>query len=326
VELILKAPGSTYMLTLKQIESDLADGTKGDAETRVDDVTIFEKDGSEVKRFSAVFVTQSIVALYLDALRSRDVGQLKQMSSKDFNDRVWTRPEAGHFAIMPEPEIEDGEAETISTVFRGDVSEVTLAVGDRPMTIVLTAAQGWMVVDDVIMPAINRPTSLKHNLEIQFALHAFATAAGKDSLPDLIANSADGLDRIVWRQLDRTPEMTKKLVRPLMSEVISVELNDPWTKVRTSDGVTQAEVFLIKEGNRYVVHDLVLVSESNPEHRVEWLGTMRKMIADGDIGPLAKRRQEIQQARAELQTETPAQERPANPKVFEPIERALYTE
>lgn len=333
VELILKGPQSTYMLTLKQIETDLVDGTKGNAETRIDDVTIFEKDGKEVKRFSAVFVTHSIVSLYLDALRSRELIQLKKMSSNDFNDRVWNRPEASHFAIMPEPEIASGEPEIISTVFRGDVSEVTLAVGDSPMTVVLTSSKGWMVVDDVIMPALNRPTSLKLNLEIQFSLHAFAAAAGRGSLPELIQYSADGLDRIVWRQLDQTPELAKKLVRPLMSEVVSVEMNDPWTKVTTSDGITQAEVFLIKEGTRYVVHDLVLVSEANPEHRVEWMATMRRMIADGEIGPLAKRRHDIQQARAELSVE----QLPARPKaesgtresekspVFEPIDRALYT-
>ncbi|MCA8996849.1 MAG: hypothetical protein KDA80_07685 [Planctomycetaceae bacterium] len=322
VELLLHGPQTTYMLTLKQIERDLEDGTKGAAVTRIDDVTLFENDGKEVKRLSALFLTQSVVSLYLDALRGRDITELKQLSSPDFNERVWDRPEATHFAIMPDPQIEDAAPEVISTVFRGDVSEVTLAVGDLPMTIVLTASRGWMVVDDVIMPAVGRPTSLKQNLEVMLSLHSFAMACGKGDLAELIRYSGDGLDRIVWRQLDETPGLTSQIVRPLLSEVLTVEISDPWIKVITSDGITAAETHLMREGSQIVVHDVVLISEASPEHRVELMGTLREMIAIGEIGPLAKRRRDIQQARGEIVEDAPVIQHAD----FTPIERSLYTE
>lgn len=320
MELLLKDQGRTYMLTLREVEQEDS-GSESDPPSRylVDEVTIFEADDKDVKRMSSLFLSRSVIQLYLAALRERDVKKLKELSSTDFNDRVWNRPEASHFVIMPEPVIAEGEAEIISTVFRGELSEITVAHGDVPMTLVLRTARGWMVIDDVLMPALDRPMSLKENLELELTLHAFAAAIHKGDLQELIRFSADGLDDRVWRQLAAPPELSQQLLRPMLSEVVEIRAGEPWTLVRTSDGKVQAEVKLVREGTRFVVHDVSLISAANPAERLDFTQVMRQQIAAGLTGRGAAVTPAVQQAAAESPRGGVQQ------AVFEPIEPSVYS-
>jgi len=290
MEMLLEGTDATYMLTLLNEEPTLPDGTKGTAETRIDEVTIFEKNSSDVKRISAVFMSHAVINLFADALMKRDVGQLKELSSADFNERVWGQNYAKHFAILPYPEVEDGPVEVISSAFRGDITEITIARGNSPMTFVMRQARGWMVIDDVIIPSVNRPTSLKENLEVILPAQAFASAVHRRSLKDCVKESADSLDRIVWLQMNEFPDFGYDLVRPLMSEIVGVGLDEGFKAIRTSDGQVSATVRLRVEGNRYVVHDVVLFDESNPTQRVELIQTMRQQIASSQQGRPSKLR------------------------------------
>ncbi len=322
VELILKDNDSTYMLTLREEEPKNADGSKGNAEFRVDEVTMFEKGDKDVRRMSAVFLTQTVVTLYVKALQERDLPKLKELSSTSFVDQVWGRPEASQFAIMSDPELPAGEMEILTTNFRGDVAEVTVDQGGVPLTLVLQAARGWMVVDDVLMPAFDRPASLKANLEVMLTVQAFHSALHRKDLNNLIKFSADGLDRIVWKQLTEVPQISNQFLRPLLNEVTAIQIAESVSQIRTSDGRVSCEIQLVREGERYVVYDVVLSEADQPERRLELLNLMRKMIAEGSIGPAAQRRQANQQAAIEATQQQVHQIRKAN---FEPIEPAVYT-
>jgi len=320
VELLLHDQDKTFMLTLREEEPVKEDGTKGIAELRVDEVTMFEKGDKDVRRMSSVFLSLAVSNLYVDALRLRDLKKLKEMSSSDFNDRVWNRPEAVNFPIMPDPDLPEGEVSILATVFRGDTSEVTLLQGETPMTLVLRQTRGWMVVDDVIMPAIERPTSLKANLEVMFTVQAFTTAMHMKDLPGLARQSAEGLDRIAWLQLTETPALLDQFEGPMISSIVSIQMQGEAGLVKTTDGAVQAEIKLIKEGDRYVVEDVCLTTPAAPDQRMELMGTLRTMIAQGSIGPAAQRRAAQQQAAAELAPQP--EEKKAR---FEAIEPAVYT-
>ena len=322
IEMLLDGPEATYMLTLIQEENAAEDDkTSEGPTTRIDEVTIFDGDDAEVKRMSAMFLSHAIVQLYSDALLDRDLDKLQEISSADFRQRVWDQDFAAHFPILPFPQLDDGEIEVITTLFRGDVTEVTLARGENVMTFVLHLARGWMVVDDVMMPAIDRPTSLKENLELMLPLYAFATATMRRDLQALVKESADGLDRMVWLQLNEFPEFHFDMARPLMSEVISITPGEPWKTVRTSDGLVQAEVRLLKEGSRYVVHDVNLSREDDPTLRVELIQAMRDRIAARQ-GRSRLRDGGLQQAGGfDIDGDQRVQQ-----AVFEPIERAIYSQ
>lgn len=298
VELVLRDQSQTFMLSLREETIKQPEGEPELTDFRVEEVTVFSREGQDVRRMSAMFLSRAMVNVYLDGLRNRDVKRLREVSSANFNDRVWNRPEAVNFSIMAEPAIPDGAAQVIATAYRGEVSEVTIAVGETPMTFLLNSSRGWVVVDDVLLPAHDRPTSLKANLELLLPIQAFAAALNKRDLPSLIRCSGDGLDGMVWRQLRDVPESARQLVRPLLSEVLSISEQDGRILVVTSDGQTEGHILLAREGTHFVVHDVGLVPQNKSAASVDLLASLRGMIANGEIGMAAQRNPLVQQADA----------------------------
>lgn len=295
MELILDAGPKSYMLTMKQAEIASEEGPAL-KEPRVDEVTIFEANGDEVKRVSAMLLSSSVANLYVSALQTRNLAQIRSMSSIDFNDRVWKTDAARHFPIMPYPEFGQGDPEVVSTDFRGEITEVTMSVDEKPFTLILRMSEGWMVVDDVLIPAHDRPMSLKSNLELILPVKAFAAAIHRDDVEDVARYSAAGLNQIVWRQLNYIPDISRALVHPLMSEVVRMTPGDGWMIVHTSDGVVSSEVKVAKEHGRYVVHDVTLVDEASPTKQFVLLRNLRQLIATGQLLPKGAHRQPIMQA------------------------------
>jgi hypothetical protein len=304
MELLFKQEDVTYMLTLRQEERERKDGTKGLAESRVDEVTLFGHGGEEVKRVSAMFLSHSIVNVYIQALLDRDLPQLQKLSTASFNDRVWNRNFARHFSILPYPDLGPEEIEVLATAFHGNMTEVTASVGQTPMTFILHQARGWLVVDDVLLPSHDRPTSLKTNLELMLPLYSFASAVHKRDVRLVMKESAEAFNRMVWLQLNHVPDEARQLVRPLMSEVVAIERGDSWTIVRTTDGTTTAEVKLVRAGQRYVVHDVALHSETDPAGSLDFMNVMRQMIASGQVHARPQHRGGVQHVGG--LTETPS--------------------
>lgn len=320
-ELLLEAEGTTYMLTVRMVDLKNEDGTPGPTEPRIDEVTIFEADGSEVKKVSAMLLSNSVVELYVEALRTRNLQQLRSMSSNDFNERVWKTEGAKHFSIMPYPGIEPGETEVLSTVYRGDITEITVAQGKTPMTFILRLGEGWMVIDDVLLPAHERPVSLKANLELMLPIHEFASAVNRGDVDAVVRYSDSGLDQIVWRQLNYVPEISRELVRPLLSEVIRIAPGDSWMVVHTSDGLISAEIQLAREGDRYVIHDVSLVNEASPTKQFAFMRSVRQMIAAGQLLPKGAHRETVMQASGETEKNSSG----VQSALFEPISPAVYS-
>lgn len=320
-ELLLEANGTTYMLTVRMVDLVNEDGTPGASEPRVDEVTIFDAAGSEVKKVSAMLLSSSVVDLYVDALRTRNLPQIRSMSSNDFNERVWKTEAAKHFAIMPYPEIEEGKTEVLSTVFRGDITEITVAQGNTPMTFILRLGEGWMVVDDVQMPAHDRPVSLKSNLEMLLPIHAFASAVHRNDVDGVIRHSSSALDQIVWKQLNYIPEISRQMVRPLMSEVIRIAPGESWMVVHTSDGMVSSEIKLTREGDHYVVHDVSLINETSPTQQFVFMKNIRQMIAAGHLLPKGAQPEQIVPVNA-IQQQQATQ--PVQTTGFEPLPAEIY--
>ncbi|MBT5019277.1 MAG: hypothetical protein HON04_11085 [Planctomicrobium sp.] len=323
-ELLLEANGTTYMLTVRAVDLVNEDGSAAANEPRVDEVTIFEADGSEVKKISAMLLSSSVVDLYVEALRTRNLQQIRSMSSNDFNERVWKTPAAKHFGIMPYPFIEEGETEVLSTVFRGDITEITVAQGNTPMTFILRLGEGWMVIDDVQMPARDRPVSLKSNLEMLLPIHAFASAISRGDVEGADRYSTNSMGQIIWKQLNYVPEISRELVRPLMSEVIRITPGESWMIVHTSDGMISSEIKLAREGDRFVVHDVSLINEASPTKQFVFMKNIRQMIAAGQLLPRGARRQSVMQASGSQEVESQQEQLPVQSAVFEPIPSEVY--
>lgn len=324
-ELLLESNGAVFMITVRTVDLPDEDGKTSLPEPRVDEVTIFEANGSEVKKVSAMLLSTSVVDLYIEALRTRNLEKIRSMSSNDFNARVWRIDAAKYFKIMPYPQIDPGETEVISTVFRGDVTEITVAQGNTPMTMILRLSEGWMVIDDVLMPAQDRPVSLKSNLELILPLQAFASGVNRGDVNEVARYSAHSLNQMIWKQLNYIPEISRELVRPLMSEVIGIRIGDSEVIVHTSDGMISSEIKMTRKGDRYVIHDISLINEASPTKQFRFLQSVRQLIAAGQLLPKGAKQQfpVIQAAGTREQTQADSQIRPAT---FEPIAPEIYSQ
>ena len=319
-EILLGGADGTYVVTLRRVDLTDSYGNVQKSETRVDEVTLFDPSGGGGKKFSAMLLSKSVINLFVEAMQDRDIAKLKQLSSNDFNDRVWKRDVARHFVILPYPDFGMGEPEVFATSYHGDIAEVSVEMNHVPMTFVLRLSQDLMVIDDVIIPDYSLRPSVKENLELMLPIYEFAAAIHQQDLETLIRQSGTGLDQIIWQQLNLVPEMARQLVRPMMSEVVSIDVSEEWTTVTTSDGETMAEIRMVPEGPFFRVHDVILRNQADPGVEMAFLGTVRKMISQGMILPAGARKSAVMQAN--LPKAVPEQVAPkAN---FQPISPALY--
>lgn len=319
-EILLESGTSTYVVTLRMVDVTGADGKAELSENRVDEVTLYDLNGGGGKKFSAMLLSKSVINLFVEAIQERDTAKLKQLSSNDFNARVWDRDVARHFVILPYPNLGDAEPEVFATSYHGDIADVSVEINHVPMTFVLRLSQDLMVIDDVIIPNYALRPSLKENLELMLPIYEFASALHQQDLDTLVTQSGTGLDQIIWKQLNLVPEIARQLVRPMMSEVVGIEMTEEWTVVRTSDGQTTAEIRMIPEGPYFRVHDVILKNEADPGVEMAFMGTVRKLISEGEILPAGARKPAVMQANRPRAL--PEQTLPkAN---FQPISPAVY--
>jgi hypothetical protein len=187
------------------------------------------------------------------------------------------------------PEIENEQPEVMATVYNGEITEVTVSQGSRALVYVLRMSEGQMRVDDVLMPVVDRPTSLKSNLEQVIPVYEFAMAAYAADREKLIAASAEGLDRIVWKQLRENPDLVAltgyHLPQWLSMPVVKIDVSGQWSTVTLGNGDQQTEVRLTQEGDRFLVHDVTLLAGPGESERIELMTTMRRLMANSMSTP-----------------------------------------
>lgn len=329
-EILLDGPGGVYMFTLNTAELAPTATTPSGSETeapRISEVTIFEKGGSQVKRLSSMFLSQALLHVYADALADRDQLRLTQMSTEDFRRRVWGRADSATLKMLPFPEIEAATPEVTATVFQGDVTEVTVSQGSRALTYVLHSTRNGLLVDDVLMPVMDRPSSLKANAEQLIPIYQFASGAYGGNLKSLRQASDEGLNRIVWMQLRSAPDFQDlfqcDVGRRLTGHVESIRNVDSWSVVRIGGGASgeKTDVTLVREGDRYLVHDVRFVDGGGDEPVVqrELMRTLRNRIAA--TMQRRAREEEIRQASAEPKTSFSPTRKGDQPGAIQP---ALY--
>lgn len=292
-EVLLETGSGTYMVTLTAISETHGTQLTIGEELFVNEVTQFTGD-NEAKRLSAMYLAQDVVNLFVESLGSgpnrRDLSRLREISSVDFTRRVWNHPSSHLLKIVSLPEVEGGPATIVSTVFRGDHTEVTATQGKKVLTFVLVQNDSWMTVDDVLISEFNRPASLKENLELLLPVYTLASAAHTGNLDGFIAASAQSLDQMIWEQIDQAPGSSPQIAASLVLPVSAVQRGDMYSVVRTGNKDAGAEVHLVEEAGRYVVHSIALLQGSQPEGRVEILQELRSQIAAGQLMPRRFRR------------------------------------
>jgi hypothetical protein len=245
----------------------------------VEEVTIYELDSRQEKRLSALFTAHALVQIYAEALCARDLDTLKLNASPDFQRRVWRRVHAGTLEKLPLSEIEDETPRIQSTVFAGPLTEVTVTQGSRALTYILQDREGQLLVDDVLMPTLGRPSSLKNTLELMLPILEFADALRLEQFDLIQRLSSRDFNRLVWHQTESIPRINFDVVRHLQTPLVSVEQTEDRAKLILGDEKLGTHAVLVREGGQFVVDELTLIAGTMPRDRVELKHALRMHIA-----------------------------------------------
>ena len=273
----------TEVLKLSLVREDGADSSIG-AKYLIEDVTVYDLGSKQEKRLSALFTAHELVQLFAEALVSRDLEALKLSSSPDFRNRVWKGMQVGLLHELPLAEIEDTPPKVQSTVFNGTVTEVTVTQGSRALTYLLQDRQGELLVDDVLMPTIGRPSSLKATLELMHPILNFASGVRLQQLNLVQRCSSRDFNRLVWHQTPTFPNVSLDAVQHLHAPLVSIEQTEDHAIVVLGDDKFGAQVTLVRESGQHVVDELVLITGTMPRDHVELKRSLRMHIATYGVG------------------------------------------
>lgn len=263
-------------LSLSKVEGE--DSTSA-VKYLVDDVTIYEIDGNQEKRLSALFLAHAMVELYAEALSLRELDTVRMMSTSEFHDRVWQRIDEPLLMQLPMPEIENAKPKILTTVFMGAVTEVTVRQGSRALVYVLQDTDGELLVKDVLLPVSGRPNSLRKTLEAMVPVTQFANSLSQRNISALQQLSSRDLNRKVWHKAKQLPSIGLKPHEHFAVAMTSLEMSDDLAIVGLGDDQYGARVRLVREGERFVVDDVRLIAGAELRQRIQLKEAMQFEIS-----------------------------------------------
>ena len=281
LDIVLKSEQGAVLVSLDIKSATGSDIPEVSAVPRVSEVTLVENGSRESKRLSSVFLAETIVNLYAEALVARDVKRLQSMSTRDLNERVWSRVRPDILNAIPMPEIESAIPAILNISYLGATTEVTVSQGTRALTYVLQSTPGRMEVADVLMPTENRPSSLKTTVEHLIPVYEFVAGIASNNVGRVRECSAESFNAMIWQQLSEVPELSVDPVALLTQPLTAMEMGESLTRLRFGTATHGAEVQLFREEGEVCIQDMTLVNGSTPRDRVELLATMRRMITGG---------------------------------------------
>ncbi len=266
-DLLIDVDDATYMVTLDEPTDD---GTSSDAKPyQISEVTIYESEGKQVKRLSAVFTTQAMVHIFADALASGDLQRLKQASTSDLTQLIWNQLDEELLASLPLGEIEAVEPQIVATQFQGPLTEVTVNQGSRALTYILRESRGRIAVDDVLLPVVHRPKSMKQNLQVVIPVYALARAIYGNDLANVRHSSSRELDRLVWQPLGEVPDIGFDMIHHLTTPVTSITMTEDRAELVLGDNNWGTHLTLMRDGDRFVVDDVLFIAGPEESQRAE---------------------------------------------------------
>jgi hypothetical protein len=234
----------------------------------IDEVTIF--DSKSEKRLAALFTAQAKMQLFAEAMRKGNLSKVRENSSKDFDLKVWNRLRGIPIAELLPQEIEMVPAvNTDPTDFRGPVIRIPVRQGNRELTYVMRDWNGNVAVDDILMPVLDRPQSLKDTLQATLPIRLLTAALrdaslateGQEAQLELLRSiTSRNFNRLVWGQISQVPESAYAVLPHLDMPLSSISDVVTGEVVQLGDERFGAKVELIREGDFLVVDRVWLLS------------------------------------------------------------------
>lgn len=302
---ITQKDGKMVNLSLLKIESDEMDIPD---QYLVEEVTLFQDQGNQQVTLTSLFSSRAITLLFNEALTKRDVKILGFSSTPDLNRRVWEKVNPNLVAQLPVDEIAQPGFEILDIKFNGSVTKVHARQGNLPLTYILRDHLGQLLVDDIELDLQGRPSSVKATLELQVQVQNYAYDMHENNIRNLQRHSTRDFNELVWRQVDRVPQIGFSIPELLMSPLTTMELNENqgYARIKLGDDQQGATVMIKRQHDEYVVDDIMIHSDKVASRYVSTKKELRLAMA-ADTGLL--RNNQAVQATYTISNKTPSAER-----------------
>ena len=302
---ITQKDGKMVNLSLLKIESDEMDIPD---QYLVEEVTLFQDQGNQQVTLTSLFSSRAITLLFNEALTKRDVKILGFSSTPDLNRRVWEKVNPNLVAQLPVDEIAQPGFEILDIKFNGSVTKVHARQGNLPLTYILRDHLGQLLVDDIELDLQGRPSSVKATLELQVQVQNYAYDMHENNIRNLQRHSTRDFNELVWRQVDRVPQIGFSIPELLMSPLTTMELNENqgYARIKLGDDQQGATVMIKRQHDEYVIDDIMIHSDKVASRYVSTKKELRLAMA-ADTGLL--RNNQAVQATYTISNKTPSEER-----------------
>ncbi|MFV0444164.1 MAG: hypothetical protein ACK5Q5_11400 [Planctomycetaceae bacterium] len=291
-DLVFELGDDTYLISMSRTQQPdvvLPEQRSSESPCRVDEVTVYERGGAQIKPLSVVFSAQAVVEVFAESLAQRDLALVTELSTQDLNRRVWSRLAAPELMrSLPLEDFPAAEPKIVTTIFQGPVTEITVTQGTRALTYVLHATNGRPEVDDIKYPSNNRAGSLKTALESVVPVYNFVWAWTRGNKQELERHSSDGVRRMVWMRSGSIPTVKAPLDMYLGRSLPRIEEHGRDQLLTFGPADHGMVVRLVHEEGRLVVEDLHLVDAALAGGRLEFINSLRNWITQYEGVP-AKR-------------------------------------
>jgi len=233
----------------------------------VDDVTFY--DSKEERRLSAVFTAQAKLQLFMNAMIKGNLLLVRENSTKDLNYKVWSRLGSVSLAEILPGEIELALPTITGADYHGAVTNIYVRQGTRELTYVMRDYAGDVTVDDILMPVMDRPGSMKETMQAMLPIRLFAgalrdAAAAADAndrqLNLLRAVTSNDFNRVVWSQISQVPEPAFTVLSRLDMALSTIADTPTGQTVVLGDERFGAKIELVRERDTLLIDRVWMLS------------------------------------------------------------------
>lgn len=269
-EYILERGAETVKISLSCPKTDT--GETISATFLVDDVTIYS--AKEEKRISALFTAQAKMRLFVDALIHDKLPLVSENSTKDLTSKVWSKLGPVTLAEILPQEIEMSAPVITGKDFHGSVIKIHVHQGSRELTYVMRDWLGKVTVDDVLMPVMDRPTSMKETMQALLPIRLLAASLREASVSadpsgrqlDVLRNvTSTTFNKLVWSQVSQIPEAAFTILPQLDAALVSITETPNGQTVLFGDDRFGSKVELVRERDTLVIDRITLLAGGKSE-------------------------------------------------------------
>jgi hypothetical protein len=230
----------------------------------VSDVTLYDQQNGKQRSLRAAFTAPARAMLFISALHEHDLPVLRQISSTQLNEGVWSRIDQDWLSEFPLESVPGGQLELVETSSTGAATELQFQSGTGLLcSVTMEDENGTLVVTDLQYPGADLAvSSLKTQLFVSVPIIDFARAWQNSDLDTVRKMTSSDFNRLVWGNLEQLPEHLSSLPQRLKRPVASVQ-QTPQTAVVSIGQDNATTVTLVREAGEWVIDEITCKTKNN---------------------------------------------------------------